>query len=100
MTAKLGWVPLSAKDPRLIAVTTHNRLLRHCDFRAAEKRRILINNESRRFDVPAQSAARRKFAPFSGENVTLDLPAYFYGFRSDLALNVRVLSNGQLPRRI
>ena len=75
-------------------------LLWHCHFRAAEKRRILVNDESRRFDVPPQGTARREFATFAGENVTLDVPSYFYRFGSDLALNVRVFSNEELARRI
>src|SRR5207237_6172890 len=40
------------------------------DFCAAEKRRVLVHDESRRFDVTAQGATSLKFAAFGRENIS------------------------------
>ena len=79
---------------------TEERVTSLRDFRTAEKCRILVNHESRYFDVTAQRAARLQFAAFSRENITLDCSAHFDRFRPDLASNLRVLPNRELSRRI
>ena len=71
--------------------TDQDRLLRCRDFRTAEKCRILVNHESRCFDVTAQRAARLQFAAFSRENITLNRSAHFDRFRPNLTANLGVL---------
>ena len=46
------------------------------NFGAAEKSSVLIDNQSRRFDVALQSAAGLKFTTFGGKDVALDSSAH------------------------
>src|SRR5207249_11972513 len=61
------------------------------DFCAAEKRRVLVHDESRRFDVTAQGATSLKFAAFGRVNIYLYGPPHCYRFRPDFAADGSVL---------
>src|SRR5205085_8893918 len=75
-------------------------LLWRPDFRAAEKGRVLIHHESRRFDVAAQSATSLKLAAFARENIALDSPSQFHRFCSDLTPDKSVLVDRERSGRI
>src|SRR5262249_3191369 len=64
------------------------------------KCRILIDDQSWRFDVTVQGATCLKFTTFRREDVALDTPAHVDRFRPDLALDLRMLSNREFPGRI
>jgi hypothetical protein len=69
------------------------------DFRASQKRRVLIHHKSRRFDVASQGATRLKRATFCRENIALDDSLHRHRFGSDLTADMRVFSDGKSSSR-
>src|SRR5947209_1999560 len=67
------------------------------DFRFPDERRPFLNNETRRFQITLQSAARLKLAAFAHSDVALNLSVNRDRLGFDLATDVRVFPNGQDP---
>src|SRR5438067_5158962 len=67
------------------------------DFRFPDERRPFLNNETRRFQITLQSAARLELAAFAHRNVALNFSVNCNRLGFDLATDVRVLANGQDP---
>ena len=72
-------------------------LLRHCDLGAADKCGVLIDHESRCFDIAAQGAAGRKLTAFCRQNIAFDGASNRYRFRLDLAFDLCVLADREFP---
>src|SRR5438270_3403120 len=68
-------------------------LLWRPDLSAAEKGGVFIDDQPRRFDVAMQCATGLQLTTLGCENISLNLSAHGHRFRSDLALNFRMLSN-------
>src|SRR5438874_10348471 len=67
------------------------------DFRFPDERRPFLNNETRRFQITLQSAARLELAAFADGDVALNFSVNRDRLGFDLATDVRVLANGQDP---
>src|SRR5437016_2161715 len=65
------------------------------DFRFPDERRPFLNNETRRFQITLQSAARLELAAFAHRDVALHFSVNGDRFGFDLPTDVRVLTNGQ-----
>src|SRR5581483_3101838 len=70
------------------------------DFGAPTEGRVLVDDQTGRFDVAVQSATRLKLATLGRKNIPLDRAAHFHRLRFDLSFNRSVLADGKSSGRV